>query len=40
MIAAFVIFGDMELTTACARELNKRVPENDVMITAESKGIP
>ena len=40
MIGAFVIFGDMELTTACASELVKRIPEHDVMITAESKGIP
>ena len=40
MIGAFVIFGDPELTTACAEELNKRIPEHDVMITAESKGIP
>ncbi|OPZ68496.1 MAG: adenine phosphoribosyltransferase [Firmicutes bacterium ADurb.Bin467] len=40
MIGAFVIFGDMELTIACATELNKRIPEHDVMITAESKGIP
>ena len=39
-IGAFVIFGDPELTTACAVELNKRAPEHDVMITAESKGIP
>ena len=39
-IGAFVIFGDPELTTACAAELNKRIPEHDVMITAESKGIP
>ncbi len=39
-IGAFVIFGDMELTTACARELVARCPEHDVMITAESKGIP
>ena len=39
-IGAFVIFGDPELTTACAAELNKRAPEHDVMITAESKGIP
>ena len=39
-IGAFVIFGDPELTTACAVELNKRIPEHDVMITAESKGIP
>ena len=40
MIAGFVIFGDPELTTACAKELLKRVPEYDYMITAESKGIP
>ncbi len=39
-IAGFVIFGDAELTVACAAELNKRAPEHDVIITAESKGIP
>ena len=39
-IGAFVIFGDVELTEACARELLKRTPEHDVLITAESKGIP
>ena len=39
-IGAFVIFGDPELTTACAEALNARIPEHDVMITAESKGIP
>ena len=39
-IGAFVIFGDPELTTACADALLKRAPEHDVMITAESKGIP
>jgi len=39
-IAAFVIFGDVELTVACARELLKIMPENDIMITAEAKGIP
>ncbi len=39
-IAAFVIFGDVELTCACARELIKIAPEHDVMITSESKGIP
>lgn len=39
-IAGFVMFGDTELTEACARELIKRAPEHDVMITAESKGIP
>lgn len=39
-IGAFVIFGDVELTVACARELLKLAPEHDIMITAESKGIP
>ena len=39
-IGAFVIFGDVELTCACARELLKLAPEHDVMITSESKGIP
>ena len=40
MIAGFVIFGDPELTTACAKELLDKAPEYDYMITAESKGIP
>ena len=39
-IGAFVIFGDCELTEACAAELLKRAPEFDYIITAESKGIP
>ena len=39
-IGAFVIFGDVELTCACARELLKLAPEHDIMITSESKGIP
>ena len=39
-IGAFVIFGDVELTCACARELLKIAPPHDVMITSESKGIP
>lgn len=39
-IAGFVIFGDVELTKACASALVEKVPEHDVMITAESKGIP
>lgn len=39
-IAGFVIFGDVELTCACARDLLKIAPEHDVIITAESKGIP
>ena len=39
-IGAFVIFGDVELTIACAEELLKKAPECDYIITAESKGIP
>ena len=39
-IGAFVIFGDTELTAAAARELLKKAPEYDYLITAESKGIP
>ncbi|MCR4887372.1 MAG: adenine phosphoribosyltransferase [Clostridiales bacterium] len=39
-IAGFVIFGDVELTQACARELLKKAPEYDILITAEAKGIP
>ena len=39
-IAGFVIFGDVELTKACAAALLEKAPEYDVMITAESKGIP
>ena len=39
-IGAFVIFGDVELTKACARDLLKLAPEHDILITAESKGIP
>ena len=40
MIGAFVIFGDPELTTACAKELLKKAPEYDYLISAEAKGIP
>lgn len=39
-IGAFVIFGDPELTTAIAKELLKKAPEYDYIITAEAKGIP
>ena len=39
-IAGFVIFGDQELTVACARELLNKAPEYDYIITAEAKGIP
>ena len=36
-IGAFVIFGDQELTVACARELLKKAPEYDYMIAPEAK---
>lgn len=39
-IGAFVIFGDAKLTVACAKELLKRAPEYDYLLTAEAKGIP
>ncbi len=39
-IAAFIMFGDVELTVACAAELLKKCPEFDVILTAEAKGIP
>ena len=39
-IAGFVMFSDVELTVACAKELIKKIPEHDVILTAESKGIP
>lgn len=38
-IAAFILFGDVELTVNCAKELLKIVPEHDIMITAEAKSI-
>ena len=39
-IGAFILFGDVELTEKCAEALYERAPEHDVMLTAESKGIP
>ena len=39
-IGAFIMFGDVELTEKCAQALIKKAPEHDVIITAESKGIP
>ncbi len=39
-IAAFILFGDVELTEKSAEALYAEAPEHDVMITAESKGIP
>ena len=41
-IAAFICFGDAEVTEACARDLLKLVPpeDYDYMLTAEAKSIP
>ncbi|SEK73227.1 phosphoribosyltransferase family protein [Ruminococcus albus] len=39
-IAAFIMFSDVEMTVAATTELLKKAPEFDVIITAESKGIP
>lgn len=39
-IAAFIMFGDVEVTVACAKALLERCPAFDILITAESKGIP
>ena len=39
-IAAFILFGDVEITEASARELHKIVPEYDIILTAECKSIP
>jgi len=39
-IAAFVLFGDVEMTVAAATELLNVAPEHDILITAEAKGIP
>ena len=39
-IAAFIIFGDVEMTIAAAGELLKNAPEYDVLMTAEAKSIP
>ncbi len=39
-IAAFIMFNDVELTIACAKQLLAKAPEFDVLVTAEAKGIP
>lgn len=39
-IAAFVIFGDVELTCACAKALLEKAPEFDYMVAPEAKAIP
>jgi adenine phosphoribosyltransferase len=39
-IAAFVLFGDVEMTVNTAAHLLKIAPPHDILITAEAKGIP
>ncbi len=39
-IAGFVMFSDVPLTVAVTEELLKKCPEFDIIVTAESKGIP
>ncbi len=39
-IAAFILFGDTEVTVAAAGELLKKVPEFDIILTPEAKSIP
>lgn len=39
-IAAFIIFGDVELTIAGCKELLTKVPKFDIILTPEAKSIP
>ncbi len=39
-IAAFVMFGDVEITEAAAKKLLEICPPHDIVLTAEAKGIP
>lgn len=39
-IAAFIMLGDPELCVASAKALLEKCPEFDVLLTAETKGIP
>lgn len=39
-IAGFIMFSDVEVTVEASKELLKKVPDFDVILTAESKGIP
>lgn len=39
-IASFVVLGDTELICAAAPRLIEKLPEVDVLVTAEAKGIP
>ena len=39
-IAAFILFGDVEITKASAKALLERAPEYDILFTAECKSLP
>lgn len=39
-IASFVLLGDAELTEKAAQALDAKIPEVEVFVTAEAKGIP
>lgn len=39
-IASFVILGDTELICSAAKELVEKMPDVDILVTAEAKGIP
>lgn len=39
-IAAFILFGDVEITQHAARKLLEKAPDFDIMLTAEAKSIP
>ena len=39
-IAAFILFDNVEVTIKSAEELQKRVPEYDIIVTPEAKSIP
>lgn len=39
-IASFVLLGDAEMTTLAAEALDEKIPQVDIFVTAEAKGIP
>ncbi len=39
-IAAFIMFSDVEMTVETAKALLEKVPDFDVILTSEAKGIP
>ena len=39
-IAAFILFGDVEITEASAAKLLEKAPDFDILFTAEAKSIP